>query len=171
MASGESCMLSRTCPTEKPYPPQRTTAPTSKAVVSPAAYLIPELFDVISLRPATIHLHRNIPAAPAGKNNKVVIFDNNARPSVTPSRSVDRRLGFSSQFAKTKKAANCMQAVGTSVYGIPAKARTMGNVVNRTAAANPANSPNSRCVQRKTTTAVIAKKGRIADRARERFRK
>jgi len=171
MASGESCILSRTCPTENPYPPQRTTPPTSRAIPSPAAYLIPELFDVIPLRPATIHLHSNIPAAAAGRNNRVVIFDNNARPSVTPSRSVDRRLGFSSQFARTKKAVNCMHAAGTSVYAIPAKARTMGDVVNRTAATNPAKSPNSRRVQRKTTTAVITKKGRIAERARERFRK
>ena len=52
-----------------------------------------------------------------------------------------------------------------------ASALLPGDVVNRTAAANPAKSPNSRRVQRKTTTAVIAKKGRIADRARERFRK
>src|SRR4029077_9457092 len=126
MASGESCTLSRTCPTENPYPPQRTIAPTSKAIPSLAAYLTAVLCEAVSLRPATIHLHRNIPAAPAGKYNKVVILDNDARPSVTPSRSVDRRLGFSSQFAKAKKAAICMQAVGTSVYAMPEKASTMG---------------------------------------------
>src|ERR1700675_4167523 len=93
-----------------------------------------------SLYPLHSNLHSTRATATAGKKSRIVNFERNANPAEIPTRLSGRLVGLSSHVAKAKNKANCIHEVGKPLYSSPAKARTIGSVLNSAGSSTPARS-------------------------------
>src|SRR5712692_660951 len=99
MDCADNCMSSLTGPTENLYPPQRTI---TAIAVAKASFVIQRVLTWLTAGSASRprRLQRSTASAAAGRNRRLVNFDNRARPNAMPSNQVDRMVGAFSHIVK-----------------------------------------------------------------------
>src|SRR5207247_3579839 len=169
MESGLNCIVCCTRPTENPYPVQKT-----RTTIIPTRIVLRNHFGTLletsSLRRVKYQRQNRIAATAAGRKRKLVNCVSSAKAAAPPRSKLARTVGVCSQQVKANSAANCVHAVGISVYANPENARTVGSVENNPTARNAAKSPNSRRVHTNTSATVKRKNGKTPRRASVKLR-
>src|SRR5574341_2096384 len=104
------------------------------------------------------------------RNAKFENFARLANPTVTPSKRLLSKLGFSSHRQKVNIAATNVAAQAMSVVASPECARIGGNVVKRITESRAVSPPKYNLAHSQTTIVAITKKGRTPNLASVRFR-